>query len=527
MIIYSAEAADGLSEKLHANACVSYASLALKAEPLNKNDKANIKSLASLNDKDLYYVQSILVSSSWNKNDDIFDKDEVWAARKTPEDKPTNLEHDESTIIGHITANWPITEDGTIIDESTEAKDLPEKYHILTGSVIYTGFSSPDLRERAINLISEIESGNKYVSMECFFQGFDYGLLNSATGEYTILPRNESTAHLTKYLRAYGGLGEHQNYKIGRVLRDITFSGKGFVNKPANPDSIIFNSENLKVSKAHEIQTSNEVNNIELLTDNHALSNLEEKNTDFEKIGVINNQVHPKENITMSSENQVENVEQTAESSNELSEALALVASLKDQLAEAQQSLAAKDAQLEEYLNKKLQITDEDRKKIQAQLDEAVATYTATIEQMNVDLNAANEVIAGYKAKEEEMAKKEKKMKRVAELMEAGLDNETAVSSVEKFEALDDASFDGVKTLLAAVKKNPFVKEEKDVEEDKEETKSSVVLADESVLETAETEQTADLSVGGEVETSESSTRAALVDFVYNRLSKKPHNKGE
>jgi septum formation inhibitor MinC len=526
MIIYSAEAADGLSEKLHANACVSYASLALKAEPLNKSDKANIKSLASLNDKDLYYVQSILVSSSWNKNDDIFDKDEVWAARKTPEDKPTNLEHDESTIIGHITANWPITEDGTIIDESTEAKDLPEKYHILTGSVIYTGFSSPDLRDRALNLISEIESGNKYVSMECFFQGFDYGLLNSATGEYTILPRNESTAHLTKYLRAYGGLGEHQNYKIGRVLRDITFSGKGFVNKPANPDSIIFNSDNLKVSKAHEISISDHSNNIDLLKDNHVLSNLEEKNTDFGKIGVINNHVHPKENITMSSETQVENVEQTAESSNELSEALTLVASLKDQLAQAQQALAEKDAQLEEYLNK-TQATDEDLKKIQAQLDETVAREAATIEQMKADLAAAEEVIAGYKIKEEEMAKKEKKMKRVAELMEAGLDNETAVSSVEKFEALDDASFDGVKTLLAAVKKAPLTKEEKDVEEDKEETKSSVVLADESVLETVETEQTADLSVGGEIEESESSTRAALVDFVYNRLGKKPHNKGE
>jgi intracellular sulfur oxidation DsrE/DsrF family protein len=229
----------------------------------------------------------------------------------------------------------------------------------------------------------------------------------------------------------------------------------------------------------------------------------------------------------MSSENQVENVEQTAESSNELSEALALVASLKDQLTEAQQSLAAKDAQLEEHLNKRLQATDEDHKKIQAQLDEAVANYTATIEQMNVDLAAANEVIAGYKAKEDEMAKKEKKMKRVAELMETGLDNETAVSSVEKLEALDDASFDGVKILLAAVKKNPFVKEEKDAEEDKEETKSSVVLADESVLEIAEIEQTADLSVGGEIEESESSTRAALVDFVYNRLGKKPHNKGE
>jgi hypothetical protein len=531
MIIYSAEAADGLSEKLHTNACVSYASLALKAEPLDKNHKADIKSLASLNDKDLYYVQSILVSSSWNKNDDIFDKDEVWAARKTPEDKPTNLEHDEATIIGHITANWPIMEDGTIIDESTEAKDLPEKYHILTGSVIYTGFSSPDLRDRALNLISEIESGSKYVSMECFFQGFDYGLLNSANSEYTVLPRNESTAHLTKYLRAYGGLGEHQNYKIGRVLRDITFSGKGFVNKPANPDSIIFSSDNLKVSKAHEITISDESNNIDLAKENHALSNLEEKNTDFEKIGVINNHVHPKENITMSAENQVENVEQTAESSNELSEALSLVASLKNQLTEAQQSLAAKDAQLEEYLNKRLQITDEDRKKIQAQLDEAVATYTATIEQMNVDLDAANEVIAGYKAKEEEMVKKEKKMKRVAELMEAGLDNEMAVSSVEKFETMADDAFEAMTSLLAG-KMPPWlekIKKGDDKEDDKKEkdSKSSVVLADESVLETAETEQIADLSVGGEVETSESSTRAALVDFVYNRLSKKPHNKGE
>ena len=150
---------------------------------------------------------------------------------------------------------------------------------------------------------------------------------------------------------------------------------------------------------------------------------------------------------------------------------------------------------------------------------------------MNADLAAANEVIAGYKAKEEEMVKKEKKMKRVAELMEAGLDNEMAVSSVEKFETMADDAFEAMTTLLAG-KMPPWlekIKKGEDKEDDKKEkdSKSSVVLADESVLETAETEQTADLSVGGEVETSESSTRAALVDFVYNRLSKKPHNKGE
>jgi hypothetical protein len=52
-------------------------------------------------------------------------------------------------------------------------------------------------------------------------------------------------------------------------------------------------------------------------------------------------------------------------------------------------------------------------------------------------------------------------------------------------------------------------------------------VVDTEVLETAETEASLDLSVGGEtVATEVENTRAALVDFVYNRLGKKL-NKGE
>lgn len=119
-------------------------------------------------------------------------------------------------------------------------EDLPEKYHILTGSVIYKSFTNPELKDRSEKLIAEIQDGTKYVSMECFFKGFDYGLIEKNTGTYKILSRNNETAYLSKYLRSYGGLGEHENYKIGRVLRNITFSGKGFVDRPANQDSIIF-----------------------------------------------------------------------------------------------------------------------------------------------------------------------------------------------------------------------------------------------------------------------------------------------
>ena len=70
-------------------------------------------------DKDLYYTQSILVSTTWNKNDDIFNKEEVWNAKDTPQHKPTNIEHQETQIVGHIVANWPITSEGIIIDKDT------------------------------------------------------------------------------------------------------------------------------------------------------------------------------------------------------------------------------------------------------------------------------------------------------------------------------------------------------------------------------------------------------------------------
>jgi len=164
MIIYSQETDDGIAEKISGSSCISYASV-VEPYDIEQNQDLKTKILASANDADLYYVQSILVSSSWNRNDDIFDKAEVWKARKTPEDKPTNLEHDENLIIGHITSNWPIDDDGNIIAEDVTEDSLPDKFHIVTGSVIYKAFSSPELKERAEKLIAEIENGTKYVSM--------------------------------------------------------------------------------------------------------------------------------------------------------------------------------------------------------------------------------------------------------------------------------------------------------------------------------------------------------------------------
>ena len=78
--------------------------------------------------------------------------------------------------------------------------------------------------------------------MECVFSGFDYAVV-APNDDNHIVARTNDTAFLSRHLRAYGGTGEFQGHKVGRLLKNITFSGKGFVEKPANPDSIIFDRE--------------------------------------------------------------------------------------------------------------------------------------------------------------------------------------------------------------------------------------------------------------------------------------------
>ena len=531
MKIYLAEIKDGVSDQVAKASSISYASLAGPApSSVGKKQIKEMKTFASFEDEDLYYVQSILVTSSWNKNDDIFDSHEIWLAKNTPEDKPTNLEHDESLIIGHITSNWPIDEQGNIIPEDTDLSELPDKYHILTGSVIYNGFSQPELRERSQKLISQIESGEKFVSMECFFKGFDYGLRNKETDEYHVLPRSEKTSHLTKYLRAYGGLGEHENYKIGRVLRNITFSGKGFVNKPANPESIIFSSKTI----------------------------LEKKNDDFTKTGVSMN----KSTSNMEIYEMSENKEAVVTIEEELTPAaVATVVAEGPASSETEQAVVAEEQQVTE--TKQVAMKEEDMKKKEEDMkkkEEALVTKMkaefaeelAKVEEeskvvlaekeevlakFELDLAAANEVIAAYKEQEENMKKKEKKMQRMASLIEAGVPEGVASSAVDSFETINDAAFEAIAAVFASQKKSDVVElteepkaessAEKTSVETETEAKASVTESvDASVLENVEVEKEVNLGVGSEDSSDVNSTRAELLEFVCARLGK-TLNKGE
>jgi len=118
----------------------------------------------------------------------------------------------------------------------------------------------------------------------------------------------------------------------------------------------------------------------------------------------------------------------------------------------------------------------------------------------------------------------------MATLIEAGIDNESAEATVDKFESLDDEAFEAMTSLFAG-KMPPWL--EKIKKKDKEEeammmptrkmaSEQTSIEADPSVLETAEVEANVNLGVGSNDEESAlESTRAALVEFVSSKLGKK------
>lgn len=417
---------------------------------------------AGITDKDLYYLTAILVTSCVNKNDDCFLPEVIWAARKTPIDKSTNLDHVPSQIVGHIHDAWPIDAEGNLMEDKDEI-ELPSKFHILVGSVIY---KLPEADENYLTAVSklleDIDSGNKFISMEAQFANFDYGL--SKGEEFKVIGRHENTSFLTKYLRSYGGDGKYQDYTISRVLRDVNFIAFGFVDKPANPESIIMtNDDILDFAKAK------------------FLNEIDEKIDNSETSGVLLfNKSISTENISMSDFY----VEQNKELKVKNESLEKMVAELKDQFAQSnvaklEKEIANLQAQTKDLggdlvsKSEALTAKEVEEKKLQAKVDELTKS--------NEELNKSNTELS---EKVNKIEAEKKVQSRVSTLVEGGLTKEDAIKEVEVFASLDDVQFEAIAKRIAEAAKM-FVKEDDDKKK-KDEKKKAEATADEKSVENAE-----------------------------------------
>lgn len=210
-------------------------------------------------DPELFYMKDVLVTSGWNLNGDVFDRLEMFAAHLTPQDKPLNFEHNQADIIGHIVASQAVDDEMAPLPDDLSVEDLPARFHIVNGSVIYRYIGDDDRQKLIEKTIAEIVKGEWFVSMEALFRGFDYAVRDPDGVEH-VVARNEKTAFLTAYLRAYPpdrkkpvldknwGTGVYveqatgARYEVGRMMRSLTFCGKGLVRRPGNAGSVILTS---------------------------------------------------------------------------------------------------------------------------------------------------------------------------------------------------------------------------------------------------------------------------------------------
>ena len=246
MRIYQAEKDDGLDFHMNQSGSSSafvtaqaqvcdiekYLSSDLVAE-LAHSTVQTVEELVGQQQPDLALIVAILVSTGWNLNDDIFTPAEVWQARSTPIHKPMNDNHQADKILGHIVQTRVLDKSGNEI----ESDSPPSEFDIEVAGVLYKAF--PELSDRITEIIEKANSGEIFVSMEAWFPDFGYGLMDETTGEIKLVERTEATAFLTKHLRVHGGSGEYKHYRVGRVLKNIIFGAQGFVDNPANPESVI------------------------------------------------------------------------------------------------------------------------------------------------------------------------------------------------------------------------------------------------------------------------------------------------
>lgn len=363
--------------------------------PIDKPDFFPAK--ASVEDWDLFRFDSVLASSCWNANDDIFLSEELWNARASIIHKPLNIEHQESEIIGHVYDSYILDAQGKLYVGNGCPSGL---FDLCSSSVIYKYKEDEVLQKTISEIIEGIENRELFVSMECLFSDFDYGILDSH-GNQKIIERNKSTAHLSKFLRVYGGNGVYDNNRIGRVLRSPNFSAHGVVREPANQRSIIlFSSASIK-----------------------------------------------KEKVKMTLEEKVAQLESEK-------------AELQKQVASTNLNKVEKELADEKVRNEELTVENERLSKevanLKVQKDEVNELYNetkASLEKVQGEYGELKNTVEQEKAEA-------KKSKRIEALKNAGLKEDEAKAKADRFEKLDEEQFDEMVSLYKEKNKTTVTEED-------------------------------------------------------------------
>lgn len=198
---------------------------------------------------DLQYFSAVFVSSGANLNHAYFLPSELVKAEGTIINKAMDLEHSEEEVVGHIYDRVFMDTEGKKIEleelAAMETASLDTKeFHIAIAGIVY--------KNRFPDLAKEVASGKWSVSMEAYFRSYDVKIgnliLSKPEAEALGLASDDAMGIIFGRLaKVIKNKVEIAAGTIDRVLRDITFSGCGFVKKPANPPSVVLETANERI----------------------------------------------------------------------------------------------------------------------------------------------------------------------------------------------------------------------------------------------------------------------------------------
>jgi hypothetical protein len=349
--------------------------------------------------------------------------------------------------------------------------------------------------------LEKINAGEMFVSMECIFRGFDYMLRSQADNSFHVVARNADSSFLSKHLRAYGGTGVYQDYQVGRAMRRITFSAKGYVANPANkgtdkePLSVIFTGNaTMNIGKASEINP--------LVKNNGVLTNNSESCTAKSK----ENEIMSAE-INKALEDQVAELKASAKSLADANKAL------EDRLAKA---AVEQHENLVKDLNAKIEAGAKEVETLKA----SVTTLTTEKTELTKALDAEKTAKATVETELNTVKIATVKAQRIATLVEGGVSKDSAVATVEKFTSLDDAQFTAIAEMAIQAAKAAFPPKKDEKKKDEKKADASTETLDDAEAETEPTLAAASES-GDLDEAKVGKARAALATWLENKFGQK------
>lgn len=234
-----------------------------KAELVNDSEGVLKKDLAGQvdipNDApfDLMFFKAVYLTSGANLNSTYFDKGELVKSIDTVSNKAMDIEHEEQGIVGHIYAASFFKANSKEQVALDKVQQCDNAVDVVIAGVVY--------KDRFPELASEIAKGEWFVSMETYYESFDimvgemlfdydmatsFGIVDLVGKEVTVKKADEVVAVGT----------------VNKVVKNLHFSGGGFVKEPANPTSVVFDTSDSNVIEISTITASTDTDDTDYVS---------------------------------------------------------------------------------------------------------------------------------------------------------------------------------------------------------------------------------------------------------------------